>query len=47
MTIEQQKAHAERVRRWVEVRPRSVRIANGRVDKHPRRGNRKAWRKEL
>jgi hypothetical protein len=44
---EAQLAHAARVRRWVETRPRSVRIPNGRPDKHPARGNRRAWKKEL
>lgn len=38
--------HAERVRRWVEVRPRSVRLPAGRDEKHPRKGNRNAWKKE-
>jgi hypothetical protein len=46
-TVTQDQAHAERVRRWVEIRPRSVRLPNGRPDKHPARGNRRAWKKEL
>ena len=41
-----EKAHKDRVRAWVEIRPRSVRIPNGRSDKHPRKGNRRDWQKE-
>ena len=41
-----EQAHKERVRRWVEIRPRSSRIPTGRPDKHPRKGNRNAWRRE-
>jgi hypothetical protein len=37
-------AHKERVRRWVEVRPKSKRMPAGRPDKHPGKGNRNRWK---
>lgn len=41
-----ERAHKDRVVRWVETRPRSVRLPSGRRDKHPSKGNRRNWQKE-
>lgn len=47
MTTKQKTPHEMRVQCWVETRPRSVRIPNGRADKHPRKGHKNDWRKSL